>query len=808
MARRGGSPVSPLASPVADVSQTQVVGRDLVTVDPATGLAPRTRLKTAKKAHDLFLTLLEADRKSAFNRTVLQEMWDGAPPQKDSVLQQMGMGWVYNLNWLGADKRMTAAVAAYDDLLDSSEHLISPEFVPGKLSPDDQADVSDIVADEHATLLRERTEFYSHWNRLASEFCGHGVGFGYYIDAENPWWEPAGWNQVVIPRKTKVRDDYILVFCTRHEYKVNDLYNKCFGVDKQFRKGWNEVEVKKAIIGAARGQRFIRRWYDHWPEVEAELKNNDIGFGLGDSECVQAVHVCQQEFDGSFSFYVILENGTMGDWLYQDQNRYKSASECFVSFVLNTGNGTFHSIRGALWKMFPKEQALNRFKNKMMTNTDIAMTLLVQGEEGDSYDDMQITLGPAIGYLPPGAKVVERELPEVGTQGMPVIRHLELEAEDSVAQFQASSPAPYQVDQKGNPPTKYQLQMNQASEGSLTTNAVNRFYRSVDVLFNEQFTRFKKIGKTGAPLPSGKCKYPEVKEFFERIQERLDALGLGLQAEKVLTWIRRVRAARAIGNGSPQMRLLALNELQEMAGELDETGRSLAARDRIAARFGRSFADRYKPRVKRIAPDYALAQVENAALKNDSFSALPDQNHAVHVSVHVPKFQQIVQQIVAYREQDPSADFTPMEPNLDWALNLHDHASQHVQGMASDPTRVQDMKSYKAALEQGGNLLAGFARELQQQERHHTEQTGMQIDSKQSQMDAISESDPRLKLEMQKQIEELQQKRETHAVSMQLASAKVAQVAQQMRLNQVKTDAAISQGIRARQTSVPESAVA
>src|SRR6266496_3753600 len=125
-------PVSPLGTPVSDVSSAAVAARELQTIDPDTAKAPRTRLKNARKAHDLFLVLLNADRKSAFNRTLLQEMLDGAPPVKDSVLQQMGMGWVYNLNWLGADRRMTAAIAAYDDLLDSNENLIVPQFIPGK----------------------------------------------------------------------------------------------------------------------------------------------------------------------------------------------------------------------------------------------------------------------------------------------------------------------------------------------------------------------------------------------------------------------------------------------------------------------------------------------------------------------------------------------------------------------------------------------------------------------------------------------------------------------------------------------------
>ena len=63
------------------------------------------------------------------------------------------------------------------------------------------------------------------------------------------------------------------------------------------------------------------------PEVEAELKNNDIGFGIGDSECVQAVHYWVREFDGGYSFYIGLENGLNQEYLYSDPNRYKDDIE-------------------------------------------------------------------------------------------------------------------------------------------------------------------------------------------------------------------------------------------------------------------------------------------------------------------------------------------------------------------------------------------------------------------------------------------------------------------------------------------------
>jgi hypothetical protein len=803
--RKKNVPLSPsTTTPAADISRSGVAA-DLATIDEQ-GKAPRNRIKDAVAGHRVFIKMKEADRNSAFNRAILTEMWDGAPPQKDSALQQAGLGWIYNLNFLGADSKMAAAVAAYDDLIESNEHLIAPKVRPNILNADDLQELIDVVCEEHATMVREHSDFYNNWCFLAQQFVAHGVGFAYFPDAETPWWEPAGWDQVLIPRKTQIKDKNILVFSTTHEYRVTELYQKI--EDKAHNPGWDETETRRAIVLASKGKRYAKRWYDHWPEVEMELKNNDIGFGVGDAECVQAVHYWIQEFDGSYSFRVGLEDGTNQNWLYSDVSRYKHANQAFISFLLSVGNRTFHSVRGALFKMFPIEQAKNRFENKMLTNTDISMTLLLQSENGDAEEDLDITLGPAVGKLPPGAKVVERRLPNVGTEGLPIVQYLDQKSEQATNQFQTGPVSAY-ADKKGHAQTKYAEQRDDSIKGSLAQNSVARFYRSADLMFSEQWRRVMEIGPDGCPTSTKKdedgeipCRYPEVRDFFRRCDER------GVTFQMIKKVIRTVSAQRAIGNGSPQMRMLALDELQQMAGSLDETGRDNATRDRIAMRFGRVMADRYKPKVKRIAPDASLAQVENAALKSDAFGALPDQNHFVHAGIHVPKFQQIVEQLVSYRENDPEADFSPMEPILQWASNVHDHAAEHVQALAYDPLRVEDMKSFRAALEQGGNLLAGFARELQAQERHQQDMMGVKADGlNQKYQDAVSASDPKLTLEIQRQQEELQQKREEHALKMQLASYKVAQVAQKIRESSIKMDSLVAQNIDKQQHSqVPQAA--
>jgi hypothetical protein len=238
---------------------------------------------------------------------------------------------------------------------------------------------------------------------------------------------------------------------------------------------------------------------------------------------------------------------------------------------------------------------------------------------------------------------------------------------------------------------------------------------------------------------------------------------------------------RAIGNGSAQLRLLALDELTHMMGSLDETGRNLATRDRIAARFGRDMADRYKPKQQRIAPDQKVAELENGVMFNMVVTAEPDENHVVHLGVHVPLLVQIVQQAVGVREQNPEADFRPLGPQIDYASRLHDHAAQHIQMLAADDTRVNEAKQFSAVLEQTGNLLGAFMRLVAAQNRHADQQAQQQGQDQ-------TTNEPELQFKAAKVQQEMALKTQESQHKQQLETA---EAVQRMRLRSLETDSRI-----------------
>ena len=759
------------------------------------GKAPKERMRNAQALSSLYQTLLQADNKRAFNRTLLENVADGAAPQDEAMLEANGLSWVYNLNFLEGDTQLQGALTAYSDLIESENELIIPEFDPAKIAPEEVNDAADVIAEEHSKLIREGSNFYFEWERLGSEFTKFGVGFSYFPDEEAWEWNAAGWREFLMPNRTKASEDKIPVIMWQHDYRVHELY-KC--ITDTDHTNWDVEEVKKAIVFAARSPTRDRPWMTFWPEIEMLLKNQDLAFSYGQAEEVKALHALVREFDGSVSFYVSLINSNNTRFLYKDVGRYKKMTEAVITYTLGVGNGTYHSIRGLLWKMYPFIQASNRIQNKLLTQTDLAMSLHLQAVDAESLDDMAITLNGPVAYLPPSDKavVVDRKIPDVGTQGLPVIEHVNSRLSNATGQFQSSHGSVGTTTDNRHNVSKFQYQAEEEKAGSLTNNSVNRFYRSLDRTVSEQFRRIQKISPSDS-------RFPEVGEFYQRCKER------GVTADVVKKAVRKVTARRAIGNGSPQMRALALDELAQTIGFLDETGRNLAVRDRISVRFGRLAADRYLPKQKRMAPDVQVAVLENTILKTDNVPVLPDQNHAVHAGVHVPVFQKAVEQLVAAREQNPEQDFAPLQPILQYAFNLHAHSADHVQAMAADPSRAKDAKAYAAALEQGGNLLAGFARELQAQERHQVGAPAGQpgapaqaapgaaptasapAGDQQAQYDQINASDPRLALQAQRQQEELVQKRELHQKELELASAKVSEVAQRMRMRDIETAAKI-----------------
>jgi hypothetical protein len=207
-------------------------------------------------------------------------------------------------------------------------------------------------------------------------------------------------------------------------------------------------------------------------------------------------------------------------------------------------------------------------------------------------------------------------------------------------------------------------------------------------------------------------------DFFARCAAR----GVDASVIKSIDFSKTV-AVKAIGAGSAANRLLALRELNQIAGSYDEVGRRNLIRDITSERVGLDLVDRYAPAnpEPRLTVDAKIAMLENQAMQSGQpVTVIDSELHGMHLRVHAPVLQQLIAGI-----QSGEAD--PMQ-NLQLVQALHQHSAEHLNYLASDPSARSQVAEYKQLLQISEEVITNFNRKLQAEQRKGME-SGAQAES-------------------------------------------------------------------------------
>jgi hypothetical protein len=197
------------------------------------------------------------------------------------------------------------------------------------------------------------------------------------------------------------------------------------------------------------------------------------------------------------------------------------------------------------------------------------------------------------------------------------------------------------------------------------------------------------------------------KAFFARCAER----GVSEQVIKSIDHNKTV-AVKAIGAGSAANRLLALRELNQIAGSYDEVGRRNLIRDITSERVGRDLVDRYAPAnpEPRMTVDAKIAMLENQAMQSGQPVAVLDSElHGMHLRVHNPLLQQLVAGI-------DSGEVDPMQA-LPLVEAIYQHCAEHLQYLSADVSAKAQIAESKQLLQIAQEVITNFNRKLQAQQR-------------------------------------------------------------------------------------------
>jgi hypothetical protein len=201
---------------------------------------------------------------------------------------------------------------------------------------------------------------------------------------------------------------------------------------------------------------------------------------------------------------------------------------------------------------------------------------------------------------------------------------------------------------------------------------------------------------------------PEALEFQQACIKR------GVPSAALLD-IDSVKATRSIGQGSSAARMQAMELIGQYLPQLPESNRKRVINANIAAIAGQTGVDTFgiPEETKPDGNDMSIASLENNAFQSGGQVIVdPDQNHFVHLTVHLQFASQIVQG-VQEQQVDPRQAAQIMSAALP-------HFIVHLQNMESDPTRKEQFDSMN---EQVGELMKiadqinSMAQDLQEREQ-------------------------------------------------------------------------------------------
>lgn len=668
------------------------------------GAAPRTRIKDANSAREIYSKMRKADEASARNRAAIDEMFAGAPPYDDAELRATGQGARANVNFGEADALLESALSGYIDLLSSVETLVNFKTKFGDIQ--ERIDYEGIISAEITRMLRGWNAYTPNWLRLATHFVAHGVGITYF-ESDLDWrWRVGGLGEFLIPRRTLASESEIEVACCSRVMQAQQLYRFIEDPQSAIDVGWNVEVVKRAIQNAVSSSPTSGKHSTDWEGIVREMKSNDLYIGTATASEIKLVHVWNVEFDGRVTHSIILESDTPNTdgFLYRKIGKFPSMEQAFTVFTYGVGvNGHYHSIRGLGAKIFTEIQTSNRLRCQMVDGALLSSSVILQPTTEDALQNLQLTYFGPYTILSPGVEIQDRTIPNASTSVIPVLSDMSRLISNRTAGYQAQAT---EVDSREK--TKYEVKAQQSDRARLGTAALSLFYDPLERLFREVVRRVCRRGYLPDD-PGGN----EVREFRKRCFEQ----GVPLEAIYAVD-IARVSVVRAIGAGSEQMRQLTFDEFSQIAPAFDDFGRQNLLRDRVAARIGYDNADRYvqKPSAEaRPSLDEKFANLENSSLKEGvALPTFPNDNHTVHSRVHITALSEGVSSI-----DEGGADLPTVLPGL---MTMLEHTTKHVEEMSGDPVVRDEAAANRKILSQITEVITNGAKHVEKLRRQQAEQ--------------------------------------------------------------------------------------
>jgi hypothetical protein len=673
-----------------------------------------TRIGDAVAASALVTAMETEDLPRAKTRTTLRGMLDGNPPYNPQELLRLGQSYRSNVNFRESEGHVNARKTSYSELVLEVPELVT--VIPDPLKAEGiPTAYGQVVAEEFDRTLRAWDGFLFHTMQKQSEMVIFGVGITCFPDEYDWRFKAVQVGDFLVPPKAPANVDGLELAVIRHKYRVSDLYGYVRTPEKaQYAQdaGWNVTAIKNAITHAYDTRSSLRDTPTPWESIQQKLKNNDLVEGYTSVNPVPAHVMLWREFDGTVSMGILYNRKDKPEFLYRARGRFKSFSEVLNMFVSEIGDGTYHSIRGLMAKIFPTCEVTDRFSNTLVDGAMLASTVLLSTPNtGRSAVPKVVRVGP-LTVLPENFQAVQGGF-KPDLQGvMGVKQVLTGTLNNNVGLFR---PDTDQLgDTRGPERTARDVSAQAIREARLEKADINFYYQQWDRLYREILRRLL------APnYPREAEGYAEAMDFRKRCKAR------GVPASFLRIDSLQIKATRAVGLGSPVMRDFNSRELLALAPYLGPEGKKAAIYNRAVVLAGASNAARFMPpdREEALGEEVSLAKAENNLLElGKGALAAPEEDHVTHAAMHSGLVSSITQgaaQLLGSGQTTAIALYT----TLDLALQ---HLGQHLEAMNGNPAMLPELERGLSVFKAGQKTLRQLVLAVKDEERAAQQQQEQQ----------------------------------------------------------------------------------
>jgi hypothetical protein len=491
---------------------------------------------------------------------------------------------------------------------------------------------------------------------------------------------------------------------------VDDLFEKIQDEKAAKASGW-DVDYVRQRIRAAMPEPYRSGVQYDWEFFQKQLRSNDITFSAR-SEVVLMCHVFYKEFDGQIS-HVIIDERDSEDFMYRKLRRFSRWEQVIHPMYYDRGDGEHHGVKGLGIKMLQPMELKNRLRCSMVDSAFARTQILFRPLNANALSKTSVVQQGPYAILPPDYEVVQQNIAGVLDAPMAVNADLENVLQGNLSQYRQSLNKP-----QGNPRTATEVQAIVSQQSAIGKTQLSRYYTQLDSFFEERYNRASNPNLN----PITKSDKDAI-EFQRRCKER----GVPVQA---MIDIDYVEATRTVGQGSQFAKQQLLGSLLQLSGSLPEGGKINLLKDYIAAQVGQQMVDRYLPsqlQSSRTQDQAALAVLEHASLRQGNMPLVTDtQNQIIHIETHLGAANEAASSL--------QGGGNPEEIML-FMQGIGQHVQQHIQRLATDPSRKQQVDAYVQQLGMLGQTVEQLGQMLQEQQ---------QAMAQQQQAQAIQQgSDPR-----------------------------------------------------------------